>query len=159
VYICVKISKGIFAKTTIMNRKSFFKSLSIGITALFMPPMSSKVSQDPTFKFDEIFHLPHDNEILVYFRPEHKVYQTIRNSIKDRINPDKWSFRYYLPGHTMLIPIKEEYRLSDFDSLILYLDNVYNNEQCYCEYDSGTFLRLIKEVKKNRMHLDLFAAR
>jgi len=141
-----------------MKRSEFFKSVFGALIVSAIPLQSFQAEvKNKRYTFDEVFHTPYNNDILLYFRPECDVYKSIKNSISKRI-VEKNRFRSYLPEHRVLIPVKDHYELADFIPLIMFLECVYVKNNLYCETEQGVFLRLIKE-NKDRMHPDLFLAR
>ena len=59
-----------------MNRKEFSKSL-LGITVASVIPIPANAADEKTYLHDDIFHRPYNNDMLVYFKSEHPIYQEL----------------------------------------------------------------------------------
>ncbi len=138
-----------------MKRSDFFKSL-LGVVAITAIPNQSKaVETEKEFSFDELFHRPYNNNILLYPRPNTFIYNKIKESIgKERILECR-NFHYYLGVNDVIIPVKEKYTLSDFSPFILCLKSYYRRNNSFAETEKGSFFRMI-DNKDDTMHFDLF---
>lgn len=147
-----------------MKRTNFIKNIFGSVALLVASPtlLNAKETKE-IFTFDEIFQRSDGNDILIYFRAEHKVYKYIKDNVSgNRIVPSK-QFSAYLPKLQVLIPIKETYTIDDFEMLIISLNGVYLKNDKFSEYGAdNTFLRLIigkYDDFPNAMYLELFLAK
>jgi len=142
-----------------MKRTQFLKSLFVGAIALTAIPITKAISPEKEkFSFDEIFHRPWNNQSLVYLKSDSEIYKTIRKSVENRV-VEKERFRHYLGVYDILIPVKQEYTIADFDHVIMAIQSGYKRHNFYSEHIHGTFLYFFHGMEMpDRMHLELFLA-
>lgn len=148
-----------------MKRSDFFKVFfgAIAITAIpnklqtieVKEPEQAIEAEEPGFTFDEIFEIHQGNDLLIYPRSESFIYQKIKELVgNDRILETKYA-TCYLGYHSVLIPIKERYLLSDFMPFVLATKSYYQKMNSFSEKEKGVFFRMFKETPET-MHFDLF---
>lgn len=138
-----------------MKRSDFLRSI-FGITTLITVPLQLRTqSNDIVYSFNELFHFPYSNDRLIYMNSNTDIYKVIKESVGvDRILESK-HFKYYLGVYDVVLPIKENYTISDFNPFILCLKSYYKKDETFAEYDQGVFFRMISSGG-GLMHFDLF---
>jgi hypothetical protein len=139
-----------------MKRSEFFKSIFAAATVSIIPS-GVKASPEKKYRYDEIFYVSTGNPNLIYPKVDSDIYKEIRKVVEDRLVDN---FGYYLPKHDVLLPIKDEYTISDFIPFMLVLENIQYSS--FIEYEHESFFRFIKDMRNgviinDRMHLNLFA--
>ena len=139
-----------------MKRSDFFKSIFGAAAIVALPNQLQAVEKEKEYSFDELFHRPYNNEILLYPKPETFIYKKIKEEIgNDRILECK-NFHYYLGVNDVIIRKKEKYTIADFEPFILCLNSYYKKNHSFAETEQKSFFRMIDD-KNGTMHFDLFA--